>query len=128
MGTRRMVPTVLLIVLLGGCSFRPGLAPLVVCEQRELDIRPPAEIVKAPLPEIPEPATVSRPAPTGKAMDLSLDEAIRISLRNSQVVRVLAGTTAVSSGQTIYSPAISNTAIDAAKSVFDPVITARNLF
>lgn len=128
MRTRRIVPALLLIALMGGCSSRSGLVPLVVCEQRELDIRPPAEIVKAPLPEIPEPATVSRPTPTGKALDLPLDEAIRISLKNSQVVRVLTGTTAVNSGQTIYNPAITNTSIDAAKSVFDPVITARNLF
>jgi outer membrane protein TolC len=124
----RILPAVLLIVLLGGCSLRPGLIPLVVSEQRTLDVRAPAEIIKAPLPEIPEPATVSRPAPTGDVLNLPLDEAIRISLRNSQVVRVLAGTTAVSSGQTIYDPAIANTAIDVAKSTFDPVITARNLF
>jgi outer membrane protein TolC len=118
----------MLVFFLGGCSFRPGLAPLVVSEQRTLEVREPAEIVKAPLPQIPEPATVSRPAPTGDVMNLTLDEAIRISLKNSQVVRVLTGTSAVSSGQTIYDPAIANTAIDAAKSVFDPVITARNLF
>src|SRR5207248_3066073 len=59
---------------------------------------------------------------------LSLDEAIRISLSNSAVVRVLAGISAVSSGRTVYDPAISNTAIDEARAAFDPNISVRNAF
>ncbi len=57
---------------------------------------------------------------------MSLDEAIRLALQNTKVVRLLAGTAAVSSGGTIYDPAISNTAIDDAKSVFDPTLNVRN--
>ena len=38
------------------------------------------------------------------------------------------GTAAVSSGQTIYDPAISNTAIDEARSVFDPALSVNNTF
>ena len=59
-------------------------------------------------------------------MNLSLDEAIRIALANAKVVRVLAGTTATSSAQTIYDPAISNTGIDTARSVFDPIFNVNN--
>src|SRR5205823_11144205 len=53
-------------------------------------------------------------------------EAIHIALANAQVIRVLAGVSAVSSGQTIYDPAISNTRIDAARSVFDPALNVQN--
>src|SRR5262249_12864428 len=52
---------------------------------------------------------------------LSLDDAIRIALENAQGVRILAGLTAVSSGQTIYDAAITNTTIDQAQAAFDPV-------
>jgi outer membrane protein TolC len=61
-------------------------------------------------------------------MEIPLDEAIRIALANSKVVRVLAGVTAVPSGLTIYDPAISNNAIDEARAVFDPTIVAQNAF
>ncbi len=51
---------------------------------------------------------------------LSLDEAIRIALSNAEVVRVLTGFSASSTGQTIYDPAITNTQIDQARARFDP--------
>src|SRR6185369_4332459 len=57
---------------------------------------------------------------------LSLDDAIRISLENARVVRVLTGLGAVSSGQTIYDPAINNTTIDQEQSRFDPILTQNN--
>ena len=44
-----------------------------------------------------------------------MDEAIQIALANADVIRVLTGTTATSTGQTIYDPAITNTDIDAAR-------------
>ena len=56
-------------------------------------------------------------------MFLSLDEAIRTALRNDDVVRVLAGTSAVASGRTIYDAAIANTAIDEQNARFDPRVT-----
>ncbi|MFZ5830059.1 MAG: TolC family protein, partial [Planctomycetota bacterium] len=59
---------------------------------------------------------------------LSLDEAIRIALLNARVVRVAAGTQAVSSGSTIYDPAISNTRIDQPRADFDPTVQSRNTF
>src|SRR5262245_27181277 len=102
---------------------------LVVPEQRHLDLREPGQLPKVPIPPSPPPQTVSTPAPPEAAPTvLSLDEALRVSLANSTVVRILAGTTAVSSGQTVYDAAISNTAIDEARAAFDPVITANNAF
>jgi outer membrane protein TolC len=66
------------------------------------------------------PRTVTNPQPQSPEWELSLDEAIRIALANARVVRILTGTTAVSSGQTIYDAAITNTTIDQAQAVFDP--------
>jgi len=117
-----------MLSLLAGCSSVPDLVPLVVHEQRTLPIREPADIQLAPLPKLPAPATVTNPDTISAPKDLSLDEALRIALANSQAIRMLAGTDVVSSGRTIYDAAISNTSIDVAKGVFDPVITARNTF
>jgi outer membrane protein TolC len=118
----------LFLLLVVGCTPRAGVLPFVTQEQRHFALREPSEIDTAPLPTVPEPPTVTHPTITGKVMELSLDEAIRIALANAKVVRVLAGTTAVSSGRTIYDPAIVNTSIDVAKAAFDPVVTAKNAF
>jgi outer membrane protein TolC len=77
---------------------------------------------------MPPPATVSDPQPEADLFALSLDDAIRITLENSEVVRVLAGVTAVSSGRTIYDSAISNTVIDQEKDRFDPNLQIQNTF
>jgi outer membrane protein TolC len=95
-------------------------------EQRTINVRDPAQLPKAPIPEISPPPTVSDPQPDLPERNLSLDEAIRIGLANSQVVRVLAGATAVSSGQTIYDPAITNTIIDQQQARFDPNLNVQN--
>src|ERR1019366_8237836 len=70
--------------------------------------------------------TVSNPRPDLTDWQLSLDEAIRISLEKSDVIRVLTGTTATASGQTIYDAAITNTTIDQAQGTFDPVLQQKN--
>ncbi len=57
---------------------------------------------------------------------LPLDEAIRIALGHAEVVRVLTGTSASSSGRTIYDAAIATAAIDQAVSRFDPVFSANS--
>ena len=57
---------------------------------------------------------------------LSLDASIRTALINSEVVRVLAGVTAISSGQTIYDAAITNTTIDQERARFDPTVSVTN--
>lgn len=104
-------------------SWRP-----ILREQRHLEIRDPAQLPRARLPDLPAPRTVASPGPDTKPDPLSLDAAIRTALETTQVVRILAGVTAVSSGQTIYDPAISNTQIDVARARFDPQFQLNNNF
>src|SRR5207342_1668848 len=114
-----------LVFSVAGCCCAP--TPRDICqniilpEQRTIDVRDPADVRPTPIPPSPPPRTVSNPRPDTPEWQMSLDDAIRIGLENAQVVRVLAGFTAVSSGQTIYDAAITNTTIDQAQSVFDPV-------
>lgn len=119
-----------LLVGVATCGCVPGLSPWqqVIPEQRHLQVREPAQLPPVPLPAVLAPPTVSRPPESLSPAELSLDEAIRIALANSKVVRVLAGVTAVSTGRTIYDPAISNTAIDQERAVFDPNLSLRNNF
>jgi outer membrane protein TolC len=115
----------------GLCAFALGCVqggahlPMILPEQRELAVRDPAQLPPAPLPAIPPPTTVAALLPeNAPTRDMSLDEAIRIALANSKVVRVLTGVSATSSGQTIYDPAISNTRIDQEAAAFDPTVAA----
>jgi outer membrane protein TolC len=103
----------------------PGLAHLP--ESRCLRIRDPAELCRARIPETDQPITV-RHRRDRAAIPISLDETIRIGLQNTGVVRVLAGTAAVSSGRTVYDPGVANTVVDEAQSPFDPVIDSRHNF
>ena len=95
-------------------------------EQYRVRFRDPAGLPHAAVPYTEPPPTVDRPLPEADAVPMSLDEAIRIALANSEVVRFLTGTFAVSSGRTIYDPAIANTLIDQQRAAFDPFIDARN--
>ncbi len=97
-------------------------------EQRQLEIRDPSQFAKVRFPDLPPPTTVKTPEKDVVSLHLSLDEAIRMALDRTEVVRVLAGVTAVSSGRTIYDPAISNTQIDAARARFDPRFGLNNNF
>ncbi|MCA9011466.1 MAG: TolC family protein [Planctomycetaceae bacterium] len=76
----------------------------------------------------PAPVTVASAGIDQAERLLSLDEAIRMTLQNSEVIRVLTGVSAVSSGQTIYDTAIATTPIDQAKALFDPVFSANSTF
>jgi outer membrane protein TolC len=78
--------------------------------------------------EGPAPVTVATAEATQAERLMTLDEAIRLSLQHSEAIRVLAGVSAVSSGQTIYDTAIAVTPIDQAKAVFDPVFSANSSF
>jgi outer membrane protein TolC len=98
---------------------------IIYPEQRTIEYRDPSQFPFIPLPPSSPPATVTRP-PTEDVRYLSLDDAIRICLENDEVVRVLTGVTAVSSGQTIYDPAITNTLIDQEQARFDPFLTVNN--
>lgn len=101
---------------------------LVVPEQRHLRVRDPAALPRARLPALPPPPTVSQPEENREVWLLNLDEAIRLALAKAEVVRVLAGQTAVSSGRTIYDAAITNTTIDQQRSVFDPTVRVSPTF
>ncbi|MBX7166296.1 MAG: TolC family protein [Pirellulales bacterium] len=103
-----------------------GVPPVFLPEQRRILARQPEQFPVAPLPRIPAPPTVREPLESRPEWPLSLDEAIRVALANAQVVRVLAGTTAVSSGNTVYDPAIANTTIDQQRAPFDPRAFSRN--
>jgi outer membrane protein TolC len=97
-------------------------------EARSIEVRDPAWLPRVRIPLSSPPRTVSNPQPQTEQWLLSLDEAIRIALANSRVVRILAGTSAVASGSTIYDPAIANAAIDERQAVFDPVFSVDNTF
>ncbi len=124
-----MVVLTALLVYGGSSAVRAeGIFETVVPEQRHLMIRDPSQMQQIPLPDVPAPVTVASPNVERDPRNLSLDEALCIALTNSEVIRVLAGTGASSSGSTIYDPAITNTQIDTARAAFDPVLRADNLF
>ncbi len=76
----------------------------------------------------PAPVTVASEDAAQTEQFLPLDEAIRLALNYSEVIRVLSGVSATSSGSTIYDTAIAITPIDVAKSAFDPVFRANSSF
>jgi outer membrane protein TolC len=99
-------------------------------DEKRLDVPPDSSFSPAPFPPAPTPATVSLPEAEWDSpqVPLGLDEAIRVTLANSQVVRILNGVTAVASGATIYDPAITLPTIDQAKARFDPNLSIGNTF
>lgn len=106
-----------------------NFAPFIMPEQRELRVREPSQLPPARYPVIPPPPTVSRPQPPDAPLrTMSLDDAIRTALANAEVIRVLTGITAVSTGQTIYDPAIQNTNIDQRNARFDPQLRVTNSY
>jgi outer membrane protein TolC len=128
-----MARTLLLLVLLtaSGCALTAAdelCKNFILPEQRTIATREPAQFPPAPIPPSTPPRTVTQPQPGTTAWEMSLDEAIRIALENAKVIRVLAGTSAVSSGQTIYDAAITNTTIDQSQATFDPIVKWDNLW
>jgi outer membrane protein TolC len=92
-------------------------------EQRSIDVRRAGQFSRGGVPGLPRPSTVSRPGAAPRPeVPLTLDEAIGTALENAEVIRVLAGVTATSRGQTAYDVAISNTAIDQQQARFDPSV------
>jgi outer membrane protein TolC len=118
----------LLLCIACGCEITaPEVCKYVIMpEQRSLDIRDPSQYPSYPIPPNTPPRTVTNPQPGTAEWRLSLDEAIAIGLANAKVVRILTGTTAVSSGQTIYDAAITNTTIDQQQATFDPTAFSNN--
>jgi outer membrane protein TolC len=76
----------------------------------------------------PAPITVATEDIEQSERLMTLDEAIRLTLQHSEVIRVLTGVSASPSGSTIYDTAIATTSIDQAKAVFDPVFKANSSF
>src|SRR5438132_3141701 len=111
-----------------GATAQDVVRNVLLPEQRTIRHRDPAQFKPAPIPANVPPRTVSDPRPETPEWQLSLDEAIRTALENARVVRILAGTTAVSSGQTIYDAAITNTTIDQEQARFDLVVKQNNLW
>ncbi|NOZ41063.1 MAG: TolC family protein [Planctomycetes bacterium] len=105
-------------------SFWPWIKP----EQQKISVRHPSQLPHIALPDTPRPPTVSDLQWDGPTRNLSLDEAIRTALSNSEVIRVLGGVTAVASGRTIYDVAISNANIDVAQGRFDPTLSVDNFW
>jgi outer membrane protein TolC len=99
-------------------------------DEKSIDVPPDTSFPPASFPSGPIPPTVSMSeADRDKSpVPLGLDEAIRVTLANSQVVRILTGVTAVASGATIYDPAIVLPTIDQAKARFDPNLSVANTF
>src|SRR3984957_4059237 len=119
----RKLPILLALAAVYGCgpAAHDLCKNIILPEQRTIDYRDPSQLPPSRIPDSTPPRTVSDPRPGTEEWQLSLDEAIRIALENANVIRILAGTTAVSSGQTIYDAAITNTTIDQAQATFDPV-------
>jgi outer membrane protein TolC len=114
----------LVLATAGGCALTPAeiCRNIILPEQRSIEYRDPSQVPSVPVPATQPPRTVSASRPQTPEWQLALDEAIRIALERARVIRVLAGTTAVASGQTIYDAAITNTTIDQAQARFDPVL------
>ena len=102
------------------------LVPTFFPEQRSINVRDPSQLARSRIPDSQPPSTVSNPKPELHPIHVSLDEAIRMSISNVDVVRVLAGTTATNSGRTIYDPAVTNTSIDQQNARFDPTLSVNN--
>src|SRR5262245_43903129 len=123
-----MPRSALRLLIVCACLSVLGCAPwLIMPEQRELDLGAAHGLPPTPMREVAPPPTVADPSTAGERF-LTLDEAIRIGLSNSSVVRVLAGVTAVPSGRTIYDPTIVNTVIDQERARFDHKLDVKNTF
>jgi len=123
-----VIPCALLVLELPRPAHPQTACGPIFPEQRRIAVRQPSQLPKARLPDVPPPETVSKPLSDIPVQNLGLDDAIRTALANLEVIRVLAGTTAVSSGRTIYDPAVSNTGVDEARARFDPAIGVQNDF
>jgi len=123
----------LLILLLPVClalsadsAQAQRVLPTLFREQRSISVRDPSQLQRTPIPDSPPPSKVSDQQPDLQPFHLSLDEAIRTAMQNTEVVRVLAGVTATTSGKTIYDPAVANTSIDERHALFDPTFSIDN--
>lgn len=125
-----------LIFCLSPANLFPVTAPLSAAppllrlppEQTTIRRLDPEQLTPAPITPTTPPRTVLQPADKPTIVPVRLNEILRETIEETEVVRVLTGITATSTGQTIYDPAIVNTTIDSAQGAFDPVLTARQDF
>jgi outer membrane protein TolC len=125
----RILPTILSVAVFSGVLF--GEVPechAQLFKPDESQIRWPESTTASRVrrPAGPEPVTVATKDATATERFLPLDEALKLALENSEVIRVLTGVSASSSGRTIYETAIAITPIDIAKAKFDPVFQANS--
>lgn len=95
-------------------------------ERTSIRTRLPEQLPRYQIPTALMPSTVSRPIDDLTPHPLALDGAIRTSMRNLDVIRVLGGVSATNSGRTIYDVALSHTSIDQEQAVFDPLLSVTN--
>ena len=100
--------------------------PFYSVEQRAIEVRDPSSLPRYKMPATPPPPTVSRPLDDAPPRNMTLDEALRVAFERSEVVRVLGGVGAATSGRTVYDVAASSTAIDQAVARFDPQLRLNN--
>lgn len=116
----------------GVCTLctMPGnaAAQVHVDEQQQIRWHSESEISRAYRPASGMPVTVASPESEENEQFLPLDEAIGLAVRHSEVIRVLTGVSATTTGRTIYDTAIATTAIDQAVGRFDPVFSANSSF
>ena len=98
----------------------------ILPEQRCIQVRDPSQICRAQIPMVPKPPTILDPRFNAPPRPLSLSDVINISLTNSEVVRVLGGVSASSTGRTVYDVAITNATIDQQRGAFDPTLRLNN--
>jgi hypothetical protein len=125
---RKLIAAVALAgVALTAARAEGPLYPVILPESRSVLYRDPAALPKARIPESTPPRTVARPpAPEVENWMVSLDDALRIALDNGEVIRILTGVGAQSSGRTIYDAPITNADIDQEQGRFDPTLEQKN--
>ena len=123
-GQRLILPLAVFVISMV-CAEQAS-AQLHVDEEHRITWHAAADVVRYRRPAGPAPVTVASDDAHLSERLLPLDEAIRIALDNAEVIRVLAGVSASSSGRTIYDTAMASTPIDQATARFDPVFSANS--
>ena len=124
---RGMLLGIVVILLWTVKIATPTHAQLIdICpEQRHIAVRDAAQLCPFGVADAEVPFTVALEEDR-LSEPLSLDDAIQIAIRNAEVVRVLNGVSASSTGRTIYDVAISNASIDEQLAVFDPTLNLQS--
>lgn len=126
LSARLVVAFVIALIFLSIAGVPPAHAQLSVDEQHRILTHRAEDLVTQRRRSGPVPVTVASDDTKLQERFLPLDEAIRIALQHSEVIRVLTGVSASSSGRTIYDTAVATTAIDRAVARFDPVFSANS--